>query len=329
VSGDNYHSDDSDSKKSETIEIRLPHDKKQAFVEACKVNGHTVSGSLRDAISFYLQQGHFEISSSTAADKCRELKRAQKMIFSGFVAGSITVAVMFLAADELIVDHGPFVGPYFAKLDADRDGRISMPEYVSAVGKSNGNQLLPRASIGNYYLHGAIFKPEMQIMADGKKVQGIKNFEQLCRDAINDIAIAQHSIEHALLDENNDQHLSAKELARSTLVPDIHRVHAEHHLFDKDDDGFVSLEEFQFAFSDDRLLADNAEYSFQQTVKLPSVCNIALGAGAALSLRNAYELHYGSRMAETRATDLFHELDSNKDGRISVEEFVRRIIAKI
>ncbi|MEM9937539.1 MAG: energy transducer TonB [Pseudomonadota bacterium] len=45
-------------KKSETLELRLPHSKKQAFKAACEAEGITVSHAVRTFIDAYLKRSH-------------------------------------------------------------------------------------------------------------------------------------------------------------------------------------------------------------------------------------------------------------------------------
>ena len=43
-------------KKSETLEVRLPHSKKEAFMKACEREGITASHAMRTFIDAYLKQ---------------------------------------------------------------------------------------------------------------------------------------------------------------------------------------------------------------------------------------------------------------------------------
>jgi len=45
-------------KKSETLEVRLPHSKKEAFMEACERDGITASHAMRSFIDAYLKRSH-------------------------------------------------------------------------------------------------------------------------------------------------------------------------------------------------------------------------------------------------------------------------------
>ncbi|WP_262693554.1 EF-hand domain-containing protein [Kordiimonas aquimaris] len=324
-------------KKSETIEIRLPHKDKQAFVLACKAEGKTVSAVLRGAINLHLQHGHFVFPQSSNANRRADMKGSLKMILTGFFAGGLTVAAAFTVFDEAERDYGPFVSAYFAKIDQDGNGEISLPEYIGNVGKaSSASQILPQASVGNYYLHNAEFKtnnmPLLEsdaVIMSSEKAFTVQSFDTVCQSAINDIAIAQHTYEHALLDLDNNQALSMEEFSQSQLLPDILRITAEHNLFDIDGNGDVSFEEFNSAFSGNAEVFFVENYSFQQTVKLPPECHKALGEGARLSLWNSYDLNYGARRQKKHIEELFDSIDLNDDKRIVLQEFINRILSKI
>ena len=51
-------SDKRPEKKSETLEVRLPHSKKEAFKEACERDGITASHAMRSFIDAYLKRSH-------------------------------------------------------------------------------------------------------------------------------------------------------------------------------------------------------------------------------------------------------------------------------
>ena len=51
-------SDKRPEKKSETLEVRLPHSKKEAFMEACERDGITASHAMRSFIDAYLKRSH-------------------------------------------------------------------------------------------------------------------------------------------------------------------------------------------------------------------------------------------------------------------------------
>ena len=100
-------------KKSETIEIRLPHAAKQAFMDRCRTQGVSASQALRAFIDG-------EIKSAPRAPRLR-------WAAVGFAA----LAIGAVAAPSLA---RPSVPARFARLDADRDGKLSFAEFARGAG---------------------------------------------------------------------------------------------------------------------------------------------------------------------------------------------------
>jgi len=96
-------------KKSETLEIRLPHALKQAFMARCRSEGRTASEALRASIEQAL------------AEPQRPARRARWA-----AVGLAAVSLGAVAAPSLA---RPSLPAQFARLDADHDGRLSLAEF--------------------------------------------------------------------------------------------------------------------------------------------------------------------------------------------------------
>ncbi len=96
-------------KKSETLEIRLPHALKQAFMDRCRQDGRSASEALRAFI---------ERDLTAPRRPQRRLRWAAVGLAAAGLAG---VAAPSLAR--------PSLPAQFARLDADRDGRLSLREF--------------------------------------------------------------------------------------------------------------------------------------------------------------------------------------------------------
>ncbi|MFC7379412.1 hypothetical protein [Brevundimonas sp. GCM10030266] len=101
-------------KKSETIEVRVPHGAKTAFAARCRENGVTVS----EAVRAFMER---EIG-ATPRGKPR-LWHAAAALAAGLALGA--VAAPSLAQTQ--AQHGSRAA--FDRLDANRDGVISFDEY--------------------------------------------------------------------------------------------------------------------------------------------------------------------------------------------------------
>lgn len=100
-------------KKSETLEIRLPHALKQAFMARCRSEGRSASEALRAFIEEALAE---------APKRRRPLRWA--------AVGLAAVSLGAVAAPSLA---RPSLSDQFARLDADHDGGLSLAEFGRGV----------------------------------------------------------------------------------------------------------------------------------------------------------------------------------------------------
>lgn len=96
-------------KKSETLEIRLPHALKQAFMDRCRREGRSASEALRAFIEQDVTSSH------------QPRSRLRWVAVGLAAAGLAGVAAPSLAR--------PSLPAQFARLDTDRDGKLSLQEF--------------------------------------------------------------------------------------------------------------------------------------------------------------------------------------------------------
>lgn len=100
------------SKKSETIEIRVPHDAKVAFAARCRENGQTVSEAVRDFMDR-------EITAKPAG---------RSRWWPAGLALAAGLAVGAVAAPSL-AETAPSSRAAFDRLDTNRDGVVTYAEF--------------------------------------------------------------------------------------------------------------------------------------------------------------------------------------------------------
>ncbi len=103
------------AKKTETLEIRVSHGAKAAFMESCRREGRTASEVLRDLI---------ELQLGAAPAGVRRPRWPQ--IIAAAAAG---LALGAAAAPSLAQDKAS--GADFVRLDADHDGLLTAREFLA------------------------------------------------------------------------------------------------------------------------------------------------------------------------------------------------------
>jgi hypothetical protein len=117
-------------KNSETLEIRLPHALKQAFMARCRSEGRSASAALRAFIE------------QAVAEPRRRSPRLRWV-----AVGLAAVSLGAIAAPSLA---RPSLTAQFARLDVDHDGRLSLAEFergasIQIVVGSGAIRSLPQA----------------------------------------------------------------------------------------------------------------------------------------------------------------------------------------
>jgi hypothetical protein len=118
------------AKKSESLEIRLPHATKAAFMSRCREEGASASQTLRSFI-----EQHIRERSSRARKGGRPGLRAALAVAAAMAVGATALPSLArplerAGFDQLDTDGDGAIAPAeIARLDRDRDGSVSFAEY--------------------------------------------------------------------------------------------------------------------------------------------------------------------------------------------------------
>ena len=106
-------------KKSETLEIRIPHAAKQAFMARCKADGVSASEALRGFI-----EAQVAPPSPVAPKPVRPRRSRLKMALAAAAALAVGATALPSLAGQ--VDRSGF-----GRFDLDHDGVVSLAEFAS------------------------------------------------------------------------------------------------------------------------------------------------------------------------------------------------------
>ena len=110
-------------KKTESLEVRLPHAVKRAFMARARSQGRTASSLVREFIESYLA------GTNPAMEKRAMLRRlAPPAALTSFAAAAIALHMPTAAS------AAPDLKTLFERLDSDRDGRLSSDEFAAHDG---------------------------------------------------------------------------------------------------------------------------------------------------------------------------------------------------
>jgi hypothetical protein len=132
------------AKKSETLEIRIPHDTKAAFMSRCRTDGTSASEAVRSFIEARLAQPH-----------ASEPRRRRVWLRSAVGVG----AAVGLAATALPSLARPLERADFDQLDSDQSGALAPSEFAGRAGVSvrvhGGGGALTRIGASGFTLNAA------------------------------------------------------------------------------------------------------------------------------------------------------------------------------
>ncbi|TFW15340.1 hypothetical protein EGY25_00075 [Brevundimonas intermedia] len=111
-------------KKSETVEIRLPHATKTAFMARCRAEGRTASDAIRRFIDAELSQ-----TSSTRRSPRLAPRLAPRLSWRPLLAAAVAGLALGAVAAPSLAQSSPPSRAAFDRMDRNHDGVVSFDEY--------------------------------------------------------------------------------------------------------------------------------------------------------------------------------------------------------
>jgi hypothetical protein len=120
-------------KKSETLEVRLPHETKQAFLSACREDGTTASEVVRESIDGYLGARQRSVNANPARNVITMIpKPIRNWRYAAGAASAAALAAIAVLPSAAQTDFRAI----FDRLDANKDGVLSAEEYFTRLGSA-------------------------------------------------------------------------------------------------------------------------------------------------------------------------------------------------
>ena len=312
------------SKKSETLEVRIPFETKQAFLTACREDGTTASEVVRESVQTYLDERErppIQEKRSIIMQFPQPVRRYAPRIAAGAVAaiGLTTFVALPSAA-------APDFKAQFSQMDKNGDGVLSAEEFLGTI-KSDGDG------------------EEKNIVIETRKI--VRKSDADKQDQKPEVR--QEAFAYALPDElrgdkNEEKHQEFKFVTRNETRTsddgDAGKVNEETFTFsindfrqnefdtiDADKDGKVSLVEYQthqrklFTRGFEMLDKDgDKSLNKDEYAKIVAAPVIHLSDDPDSS---PPEIHIdGPKVSPEALTAAFTRLDANKDGKLSLQEYL-------
>jgi hypothetical protein len=185
-------------KKSETLEVRIPHEVKDALMRKAHAEGRSASEVVRKSIDSYLSA---------------HPKEARSMFIGlwkpAAVAGAAAIAIVSTAISPAPSHAKPDLRSVFQTLDRNRDGNISLSEFLRDAADPNVEKM-HHAHMTAGAGHKGMTAAHAQMMKAGHgKASGTmlrSHFAQLDANRDGSISFAEFQAFHSKMEASHGRH---------------------------------------------------------------------------------------------------------------------------
>ncbi len=299
-------------KKSETLEVRLPWETKQAFLGACREDGTTASEVVRVSIDDYLEKRERPVNANPARTLItmipRPVRKRRYLAAAGGLAGLAVFAALPSAA-------GPDLMATFRTLDANGDGVITAEEFVADKPPYGGKLLSAIITVvrtgpdRQVSPHGYTFWfPSVESTGEIRQMRIVHVMKPDGPGSGAGKKIDVRSHEFTEFDANGDGVVSLAEFEAQQAVLLSRGFEA----LDTDGDGFLSELEY---------LGVVAPWAVSYNSSLPKTDDLT---AQMIDMSEAVEAGFKSNSSPSRddLASAFTRLDRNGDGLLTLQEYL-------
>lgn len=338
-------------KKSETLEVRIPYETKQAFLTACREDGTTASEVVRENIQSYLDERVRPIPQPERSPDMSNVVAFVKNLhptvrrYGPRVAASGIAALALATFATLPSAAAPDFQSQFKKYDLNGDGVVTLEEFTGKTGGAGKTddmtfetRIIRSSKDGKVVIEKSDKPADLKPMEMKQEAFSFWLPEELTGGADN-----PHNTEYRFATSsriNIDTDGPGKDGAGANIdmapliISREGMQKREFDGFDADKDGKVSFTEFQarqkamLTRGFEMLDADNdkvlspEEYSKIGSPPMPKIAMDKIGGLDKDNMRHIQIVSGGPKYSDEQLKAAFTKLDSNKDKKLSLQEYL-------
>ncbi len=311
-------------KKSETLEVRIPYETKQAFLNACREDGTTASEVVRGSVQAYLddrEQPQPQPEGATILKFTAKLSPTVRR-YGPRVAASAVAAIGLATFAVLPSVAAPDFQAQFKKFDVNGDGVITAEEFAGKGAGADGKAVV----IETRHATHADAVPPAGVKPGDTKTEAFSFWLP------EELASGQQDNQEMRIITRRE--VGAPNKGGAGALPDPIVVSVgdirkkEFESYDTDKDGKVSFTEFQarqkamltrgFEMLDsdgDKFLSSD-EYAKIVAPPMPKIDGLDDGDGPQIQIVR------GRTVSPDAIKASFEKLDANKDNKLSLQEYL-------
>ena len=324
-------------KKSETLEVRIPYETKQAFLTACREDGTTASEVVRESVQTYLDERERPVQQPERANVVSLAEFTARLHptvrrYGPRVAASGVAALVLATFAVLPSAAAPDFQAAFKKLDVNGDGVITAEEFAGKSGGKGGDDVTIETRVIRKGGDGKDLPPKVVNAKPLELKQEAFAFwfpKELSGD---DDTQQQHEYRFATA---NAIHIDKKDGDADPAVPQITMISAddlrkkEFEGFDTDKDGKVSFAEFQarqkaMLTRGFEMLDANSD-KFVSRDEYDKIGQPPIPKIVGLDGKDDHQIQIisgGPKYSAEKLNAAFEKLDANKDRKLSLQEYL-------